>query len=279
MALVLALLMVSGVLLGTDVLRTGTKAAGTSAGLIYVYGDSLMAESQAPLQFQLGLDNIRSVIQDYGGTALCDWIPTIQSDVNFTTPSMVVIEFSGNAFTPCMGRVNSQATWLAKYQADLNYLATWLHAKRVPLTVVAAPPGIHQTGAPVVIPTNWGVGQIPQGYAPNDASLNNMYKAMVNRDQAQGWNIGYIAADKAVAAPNGQWTYVLPCLSFETASMGRNVRDLIIVRAADYAHFCPLTVAGPDEVTSDPSVWDGGAWRYAAAVSSWVSHSILIGSR
>jgi hypothetical protein len=278
-ALLLPLLMVSGVLLGIDVLRADDKAAGTSAGPIYVYGDSLMTESQAPLQFQLGLDNIRSVIKDHGGTALCDWIPTIQADVNLTTPTMVVIEFSGNALTPCMRGVNSQATWLAKYQADLSYLATWLHTKRVPLTVVAGPPGIHKTGAPIVIPTTWSIGQIPQGYAPNDASLNNMYRATVSRDQAQGWDIGYIAADKAVAAPNGQWTYVLPCLSFETTSMGRNAQDLIIVRAADYDHFCPLTVARPDGVTLDSGVWDGGAWRYAAAISGWVSHSILIRSR
>jgi hypothetical protein len=278
LALLVAVLMVTSALLGIEVLRTDKKAAGTSAGVVYVYGDSLMVESQAPLQFQLGLNNIRSVVRDHGGTALCDWIPTIEADVNFITPTMVVIEFSGNALTPCMCEVNSEPTWLAKYQADLNYLATWLHAKRVPLTVVAGPPGIHKTGAPVVIPATWSVGQIPQGYAQNDASLNNMYKATVSRYQAQGWDIGYIAADKAVAAPNGQWTYVLPCLSFEAASMGRNAQDLIIVRAADYAHFCPLTVARPDGVTSDSGVWDGGAWRYAAAISSWVNHSILIRS-
>jgi hypothetical protein len=279
MALLLALLMVGGTLLGIDVLHTGNKAAGTGTGLIYVYGDSLMAESRAPLQFQLGLDNIRSVIKDYGGTALCDWIPTIQADVNLITPTMVVVEFSGNALTSCMCGVKSPSTRLAKYQADLNYLATWLHAKRVPLTVVAAPPGIHKTGAPVVIPTTWSVRQIPQGYALNDASLNHMYQATVSRDQTRGWDIGYIAADKALAAANGQWTYVLPCLSFETASMGCNARDLIIVRAADYAHFWPLTVARPDGVTSDSGVWDGGAWRYAAAISSWVSQSILTRSR
>jgi hypothetical protein len=274
LTLLVAVLMVIGWLLPVEVGGANKNAGRSSAGLVYVYGDSLMAESQNQLQFQLGLDNITLRIQDHGGTALCDWIPSIQAHVNFLKPTMVVIEFSGNALTPCICGVNSEATWLAKYQADLNYLATWLHSERVPLVVVAAPPGIHKTGAPVVIPTTWTVGEIPQGYAPNDTALNDMYRATVSRDQAQGWDIGYIAADKAVAAPNGKWTYVLPCLSFETASMGRNAQGLIIVRAADYAHFCPFTIAEPDGVTSDSGVWDAGAWRYAAAISRWVNYSI-----
>jgi hypothetical protein len=140
----------------------------------------------------------------------------------------------------------------------------------VPLLVVAGPPGIHKTGAPVVIPTTWSVGRIPQGYAPNNTDLNDMYRATVSRYEAQGWDMHYLAADKAVAGPDGQWTYVLPSLPFETPCMGRNASGLIVVRASDYAHFCPSTVATPDGVTHDSNVWDGGAWRYAAAISGGV---------
>jgi hypothetical protein len=272
-ALMVAVSLVMG-LLGVEVVHADKKAAGSRAGLVYVYGDSLMAESQASLQFQLGLDHITSIVNDHGGTALCDWIPTIQDEVNFIKPTMVVVEFSGNALTPCMAGVNSEASRLARYRTSVNYLATWLHAKEVPLMVVAAPPGIHKTGAPIVIPATWSVGQIPRGYAPNGTALNDMYWDTVSHYQAQGWEVGYIAADKAVAAPNGQWSYVLPCLSFETTAMGRNPQGLIIVRAADYGHFCPFSVARADGLTTDSSIWDGGAWRYAAAISRSVSYSI-----
>jgi hypothetical protein len=216
------------------------------------------------------LHHITAVIHDYGGTALCDWIPTIQAGVDSFRPMMVVVEFSGNALTPCMAGARSGSSWVAKYQADLVHLAAWLHTRGVPLLVVAGPPGIHKTGAPVVIPTAWSVGRIPQGYAPNNTDLNDMYRATVNRYEAQGWDMHYLAADKAVAGPDGQWTYVLPSLPFETPSMGRNASGLIVVRASDYAHFCPSTVATPDGVTHDSNVWDGGAWRYAAAISGGV---------
>jgi hypothetical protein len=273
--LLVAMLMAITSLFTVDAAHAERKAAATGAGLVYVYGDSLMAESQTPLQFQLGLDHISSVIHDHGGTALCDWIPTIQAGVDSIRPTMVVIEFSGNALTPCMTGARSRSSWLAKYQADLVHLAAWLHTRGVSLLVVAGPPGIHKTGARVVIPTTWSIGRIPQGYAPNDTELNDMYQATVSRYQAQGWDMSYLAADNAVAGPNGQWTYVLPALPFETPSMGRAASGLIVVRASDYAHFCPSTVATPDGVTHDSKVWDGGAWRYAAAISRGVSHWIL----
>jgi hypothetical protein len=271
LALLVAMLMAIS-LFAFDSAGAARKAAAPSAGPVYVYGDSLMAETQTPLQFQLGLHHITAVIHDYGGTALCDWIPTIQAGVDSIRPTMVVIEFSGNALTPCMAGARSGSSRIAKYQADLVHLAAWLHTRGVPLMVVAGPPGIHKTGAPVVIPTTWSVGRTPQGYAPNDTDLNDMYRATVSRYQAQGWDLHYLAADKAVGGPDGQWTYVLPSLPFETPSMGRTASGLIVVRAADYAHFCPSTVASPNGVTHDSNVWDGGAWRYAAAISGGVSH-------
>jgi hypothetical protein len=279
LALLVAMLMAITSLFAIDAAGASGKLAATSAGLVYVYGDSLMAESQTPLQFQLGLHDITAVIHDYGGTALCDWIPTIQAGVESVRPTMVVIEFSGNALTPCMAGARSGSSRVTKYQADLVHLAAWLHTRGMPLLVVAGPPGIHETGAPVVIPTTWSVGRIPQGYAPNATDLNDMYRATVSRYQAQGWDLSYIAADTAVAGPNGQWTYVLPSLPFETPSMGRNASGLIVVRAADYAHFCPATVATPDGVTHDSDVWDGGAWRYAAAISRGVNDRFLTRSR
>jgi hypothetical protein len=243
--------------------------ASTSASVVDIYGDSLTGQMRSPLQFQLGLDRINSNVQDFPGTALCDWIPIIQKNVNSGKPSTVVIEFSGNMFTRCMAVAHSEATLVAKYRSDFSYIATWLHAKGVPLMVVGSPPGIHLTGQPIVIPTTWSVGQFPQGFAPRDTALNDMYEAVVSGYQHRGWDINYIPAGKAVAAPDGKWTYVLPCFSFETAAMGCNRRGLIIVRAPDYGHFCHRPLAALSGAGC--GVWDSGAWRYAGAISEFVN--------
>jgi hypothetical protein len=243
--------------------------AASTADVVDVYGDSLMSQMQGPLQFQLALDGIKSSVQDFGGTALCDWFPKIESQVMSAKPITVVIEFSGNALTPCMAGANSEAAIVAKYRSDLTYIATWLHAKGVALMVVGGPPGIEWTGQTIVIPTTWSVGQIPEGYAPRDTALNDMYQAVVRGYQDRGWDINYIPAGQAVGAPDGMWTYVLPCLSFETAAMGCNPQGLIIVRAPDFGHLCHVPVTTP----SGPgcAVWDAGGWRYAAAISAYVN--------
>jgi hypothetical protein len=251
----------------------GHAEAATGAGVVDVYGDSLMSEVAGELQFQLGLGDIPSAMHYFPGTALCDWVPTIRARVASSQSAMVVIEFSGNAFTPCMAGVSSQYALVAKYQSDLADLATWLHARGVPLMVVAKPPGLLPNGDPVVIPATWSVGQIPQGYFQTDSAINDMYAAAVAGFQKQGWDVGYIAADAAVAAPDGSWTYVLPCLSFETASMGCDPRGLIQVRDSHFGHFCPapVPVSGGGTICR---VWDGGGWRYALAISSGVSSNL-----
>ena len=246
-------------------LSTKAEAASLGTGVADIYGDSLITEVQDELQFQLGLDQINLAVHAFGGTALCDWIPTIQSRVDSGETALVVIEFSGNALTPCMAGLSTEAEVVAKYKSDLTYIATWLHDRGVPLLVVAEPPAIQPTGGPIMIPTTWSVGQIPQGYAPATNVLNDMYRSTVSGFQQQGWDIDYVATDSALAAPNGNWTYVLPCLSFETAAMGCNSQGLIQVRSPDFAHFCPVLGQSPCPV------WSSGAWRYAAAISSDIS--------
>jgi hypothetical protein len=264
-----AVLIVTAVLLAVGVIgSSGTpKVAPIRNAMVDAYGDSLLSEIQSQLGFQLGLDGIHLTVDSYGGIALCDKIPAIQDRVNSGQTTLVVIQFSGNAFTPCMAGVKSEASLLAKYQSDLTYIAAWLHERRVPLMVVANPPGLNPTSGPRVIPTTWSVGEIPEGFAPRDPAFNQMYQATVSGFRHRGWDVEYVAADKAVAARNGSWTYVLPCLRFETAAMGCNSQHLITVRAPDTAHFCPIPVTGPDGAPGC-AVWASGAWRYAEAVST-----------
>jgi hypothetical protein len=245
------------------------QANTASNPVVDVYGDSLMAQSHGALQFQLGLDRVPTVVRYFGGTALCDWVPAIESNEQRSKPLMVVIEFSGNDLTPCMAGARTTPDIVAKYRASLIELATWSHSEGVPLAVVGAPPGIQKDGQPIETPSTWAEGRIPPGYAEGPPNLNAMYQDLVQRFQARHWQIAYIDATVGVAAPDGRWTYVLPCLSFETKAMGCNQHRLMVVRARDYVHFCPVNLASQARATSCP-VWDGGAWRYAAAISSYV---------
>ena len=42
----------------------------------------------------------------FGGTAPCDWLEEMRHDAGTLHPTIVVIEFSGNALTPCMHDAN-----------------------------------------------------------------------------------------------------------------------------------------------------------------------------
>ena len=68
----------------------------------------------------------------------------------------------------------------------------------------------------------------------------------------------------------GRWTETLPCLAGEPCTGGHdaNGTPVNIVRAPDGAHFCPGAPAAVRGVTTECSVWDGGAWRYGNAMAA-----------
>jgi hypothetical protein len=42
------------------------------------------------------------VTESFGGTAICDWLGQMHTDQAQRHPDAAVVEFSGNAFTPCI---------------------------------------------------------------------------------------------------------------------------------------------------------------------------------
>jgi hypothetical protein len=260
-------------------LRSAKPAGAATGPEVLVYGDSLVAQAHDYINFQLHLDGYDPITQDFPGTALCDYMQTIIDNAAVARPAMVVIEFSGNNFTPCTAGITTPAEIAAKYQADANYVVSRLSSMGIPVVFVSSPPRIVPTRSPPPSfspPTE--VGQIPTGWAPVSATLDSTYQSVVQSWRAQGADVGFVDAGAAVATAARGWTYALPCLSFEGAAMGC-ANGLIAVRAADYTHFCPGTLGGPNGWAPHCSTWESGAWRYAAAITGYVNfrltHSIM----
>jgi hypothetical protein len=90
---------------------------------VILYGDSLSWESQSFFVAALRRAGISGVTtRTTGGTAICDWLPQMRLDAAALRPDAVVVEFSGNALTPCMhyssGAPLSGTAYFHKYAAD-----------------------------------------------------------------------------------------------------------------------------------------------------------------
>ena len=88
-----------------------TSAENASEPRIVLYGDSLSSESQgffAEFLIRNGITDVQT--RSFGGTALCDYLDDMREDAAVLHPTTVVIEFSGNAFTPCMRSLPAD-TW------------------------------------------------------------------------------------------------------------------------------------------------------------------------
>ena len=255
-----------------DGVRQRAGAVG-AAPLVLVYGDSLITQSQSMIDFQLGLEQVDAVTASFPGTAICDWTSLIASQAEALHPRLVVIEFSGNNYTPCMAGITTPAAVASKYESDLSYLLWRLHLLGIPLLVATGPVLLEANGQTISRSPDLSLGQLPQGYSQAPDDITPMYESFVSWWQAQGWAVGLIQSGAAVETASGGWTYVLPCLSFETAAMGCS-NGQIIVRAPDLHHLCPgdIQMSSPD--AGDCSAWSSGAWRFAAAISTAVAYRL-----
>ena len=208
---------------------------------IALYGDSLVSESAQDFQFFANLSGASTLVRTYPGTAPCDWLATMAADVQGWQPSVAVLVFSGDDFSPCMaGDSLGTPQYYAKYRMDMQSAISIFRAVGDRVVLVGLPLDASSL------------------LSQNASALNQIYQSL-----AQG-NAGvtYDDAGQAVMA-NGQFTWTLPCLSVEpcTGTNGTN-----IVRAPDGVHFCPdgntTLVAGFEEC----DVYSSGAYRFALAM-------------
>ena len=96
---------------------------------VEVWGDSLSGQASSYISFYLGLSGkVTTRLHTFPGTAMCDWFKDMRSELTPAqcrgfSPQAVVIEFQGDAFTPCMktagGAPYTGQALVNKYQFDL----------------------------------------------------------------------------------------------------------------------------------------------------------------
>ncbi len=217
--------------------------------VVVLYGDSLAWESrEAFAEAFADRPDVDVYTRTFGGTAICDWLDEMAADAASLAPGIVVVEFSGNSFTPCMqdasGVPVTGPAITERYAIDAA-------------TVIStfAPIGTHVVfaGAPVSGPTSAAVGR-----------MNDLYREVA----ASHDGVWYADAGAAVLSDDS-YTITLPCLSSEPCEGGYNSDGLPVnvVRAPDGVHFCPVSGDAVQGVTDNCPVWSSGAYRYGHALA------------
>ncbi len=220
---------------------------------VVLYGDSLAWESRDFFTAALAGASITQVTtRTFGGTAICDWLDQMRADAAFLRPDAVVVEFSGNALTPCMrapdGSALTGATYFQKYANDAAAV----------LDIFTPHTLVYFVGAPISLSAEWTGDRTA-------LTLHALYAAL-----AQSSPYGrYTDAGAAVLA-GGRWTATLPCLPTEPCTGGRDATgtSVNVVRAPDGLHFCPTDGPAVRGVTSACSVWASGSWRFGNAMAA-----------
>jgi hypothetical protein len=227
-------------------------SAPPSEMTVVLYGDSLAVEAEPFFVDRLhagGVVDVRTRV--FGGTAICDWFDAMRRDAAELHPAVVVIEFSGNALTPCMMGADGVSLGIDHNVLHTKYLAD---AQEI-LRIFGGQTEVYFVGAP----------RSRTAEARNDPDINwfnSMYQAVAMAAP----NAAYIDAGAAVLN-NGRWSETLPCLPTEpcTGPDGTNV-----VRAPDGGHFCPGAAAAVRGVTVVCLAWSSGAYRFGGAMADGV---------
>lgn len=226
--------------------QTSTAPQALTRPVVVLYGDSLAWEARHAFAFALaGHPDVQVLTRTFGGTAICDWAATMRNDVLAVRPGIVVVQFSGNAFTGCMRDASdtplSGDALLERYRADASAAADLFVAGGTEVVFAGAPiPRDHAIDGPSTV-----------------ARINEVYRQVASVHDG----VAYIDAGAAVLA-DGVWTPTLPCLPAEPCDDGR-----AHVRAPDGLHFCPAGADADRGVTGECPVWSSGAFRFGGALA------------
>jgi len=229
---------------------TGTTPAVTQyPPRVALFGDSLSWEAEPYFTSLVDATGETALIHDsFGGTAICDWFSRMREVEAQNHPKGVVLQFSGNALTPCMeGYVPYTASYLEKYRIDTE--------KALDIFV---PGGAHVflVGAPIT--------REQQESVPGWDALNRQYAEIAAADPD---HVTYVDAGSSVEGPGRTYVVTLPCLVDEPCT-GPVVGGVPsnTVRSPDGVHFCPSQTGDEEGVIGGCGVYSSGAYRFAAAI-------------
>ncbi len=208
---------------------------------IVLYGDSLVSEAGQDFAFLTELSGASVQVHTFPGTAPCDFFASMAADAQDWQPSVAMLAFSGDAFTPCMGGVQiGTSQYYIKYKDDTQTAISIFRSVGAKVILVGLP------------------ADASASLSQNSSGLNQIYPSLTKNNPG----VTYDDAGQAVTA-SGRFTWTLPCLSGEpcTGPDGTN-----IVRAPDGVHFCPngetTLIAGFEKC----DVYSSGAFRFASAM-------------
>ena len=203
---------------------------------VIVYGDSFSSEASGQLdsQLQTAFPGWRVIVRSQGGAALCDYKPQMQDDANLEA-DLVIIQFSGNFFTPCTNGSLGNYFWDAGWAINL-----W-RERNTPVLFVG---GLSRVGQPAGIGT---IGETFKWWAEYTAA----------------WGTRFVDSSTFLVE-DGIYKDFLPCYASEENSCTRD-DDRIRVRNTDNYHLC--NTPGLGGLGNVPcSDYASGAYRFALAI-------------
>ncbi len=221
---------------------------------IVLYGDSLVSEAGQDFAFLGTRAGAAVQVYTFPGTSPCNYFSSMTSVATSWHPTVAVLAFTGNAFTPCMDGVQvGTAAYFNEYREQTT-------------TAISTFRG---AGAAVVL-----VGQpanASAGLTENGAALNRLYQSIARASRG----VVYADAGQAVTA-NGRFTWTLPCLRGQPCTGPGRTN---VVRSPDGTHFCPNGQTTPDHGMEICDVYSSGAFRFAAAMLQAALAAARVGVR
>lgn len=96
-----------------------TTSAPQPVDRVLVVGDSITQSAQEHIIAALEAEGAEVRVLAWGGTAPCDWIDPVGTEVASFDPDVVLIEFAGNDLTPCIADTpRRHPDFVDRYTAD-----------------------------------------------------------------------------------------------------------------------------------------------------------------
>jgi hypothetical protein len=240
-------LSLTGVVTVNDTRPAG--AATTSSKIVAIYGDSIMFESAGVVAKNLASHKgWKEAMSSFPGSAPCDWLAQLKSDLTQLHPGVVVLETMGNDATTCMTRVTGSRGSRAYYNEYRSNFDTYFGDAT-------------KAGAKVVF-----IQPIPVLSSRFNGVLEHLTE-IAKTEAAKYPDVSISSAPRDAVTVSGRFVMKKACLPRETVAMGCNktTRE-IIVRAPDHVHLCPTGYPAPYSFFTGCSVYSSGAVRHGSAV-------------